>query len=403
MTDRKQPTFVPYDPKQKTLFILGAGFSMSAGGPAQQQILPAIFDLPASAGPNVLEARSRFEEFAFKTLGISKERLRQISLEDIYTPIDRCLADSISLRGHDTSSLLSIRNDIDFLIARAIQYRLDGSDWHKKSEYVRKFASTLVNIAKHRKALAQCTIDADNATHYDPLAVISLNWDILLDNALHRELEQRDQMDGVDLRHKYAPLGVVDYCCYVSSLEKNNNRIRGGLWALGAKGYNVKLLKLHGSLNWLQCETCQRLYVSYGEKSAIPNYLKQKDCRHCEKQNIESSLRSTLIMPTFLKDLSNFQLKLIWQNAGIEIMEARRIVFIGYSLPYADFEFRQLLARFVHRDAKIDLVLFSNAPTADRDYLDTVKRFKEFFGPKRICEFSCGAADYVQQCFWDSK
>ena len=60
-------------------------------------------------------------------------------------------------------------------------------------------------------------------------------------------------------------------------------------------------------------------------------------------------------MPTFLKDLSNFQVKLIWQNAGVEIMEARRLVFVGYSLPQADFEFRQLISRMVHKHAKIEV------------------------------------------------
>lgn len=398
MPDQKHPTITSFNPHQKTLFILGAGFSMSAGGPAQTQILPAIFEMPASAGSDVFKARSSFAAFASNSLGIAQKRLSHVPLEDIYTPIDRCLADGTSLRGLDTSSLISIRSEIDFLIAKAIAYRLDQPN--SDTRYVSQFAAKLVSVAKHRKTLAQRTDRADTATHYDPLAVISLNWDILLDNALHRELHRQDDRDGVDFGQKYAPLGVVDYCCYVSSLEEHDNRVRGGLWALGAKGYNVKLLKLHGSLNWLQCETCQRLYVAYGEKFAIPNYLNANKCRHCDKQNIDSRLRSTLIMPTFLKDLSNFQLKLIWQNAGVEIMEARRVVFIGYSLPYADFEFRQLLARFSRRDTLVDVVLFSKDPDKDQTYLDTVTRFDDFFGPERIRVFNCGAAQYIQQCSW---
>ena len=56
-------------------------------------------------------------------------------------------------------------------------------------------------------------------------------------------------------------------------------------------------------------------------------------------------LQSNLLLPTYLKNLSNIQIKLVWQNAAIELSEAMRIVFIGYSLPAADFEIRQLLAR----------------------------------------------------------
>ncbi len=61
----------------------------------------------------------------------------------------------------------------------------------------------------------------------------------------------------------YGPFGVVDYCCYISSIEPGHRRIRTGLWTLGCRGYNVKLLKIHGSLNWLQCANCQQLFVGF--------------------------------------------------------------------------------------------------------------------------------------------
>ena len=109
----------------------------------------------------------------------------------------------------------------------------------------------------------------------------------------------------------------------------------------------MKLLKLHGSTNWLQCPNCQRLYVKFGNKQDILEVAGATSCRHCKRCGNDNRLRGSLVMPTFLKDLSNFQLKLVWQNAGVEIMEAERLVFIGYSLPHADFEFRQLLSRMV--------------------------------------------------------
>jgi hypothetical protein len=61
----------------------------------------------------------------------------------------------------------------------------------------------------------------------------------------------------------------MDYCCYVSSLDQDDPRIRSGLWSLGCRGYNVKLLKLHGSMNGLQCPNCQRLLVKFGLKTEI--------------------------------------------------------------------------------------------------------------------------------------
>jgi hypothetical protein len=101
-------------------------------------------------------------------------------------------------------------------------------------------------------------------------------------------------------------------------------------------------------------------------------------------------------MPTFLKDLTNFQVKLVWQNAGVELMEARHLVFIGYSLPNADFEFRQLLSRMMHRDATIDVVLRKGISDDDkRRYEAEENRYRQFFGDRHITFHSDGVKDYV--------
>ena len=99
-------------------------------------------------------------------------------------------------------------------------------------------------------------------------------------------------------------------------------------------------------------------------------------------------------MPTYLKNLSNPQYKLIWQNAGIELAEAERIVFIGYSLPQADFEMRQLLARMVREDAKIEVVDFGSA--TDPRIEDLVKRYSVFFGKRKTKMFLKSASDYIK-------
>ena len=88
-----------------------------------------------------------------------------------------------------------------------------------------------------------------------------------------------------------------------------------------------------------------------------------------------------LLLPTYLKNLSNIQIKLVWQNAAIELSEATRIVFIGYSLPSADFEIRQLLARMIRPDAEIQVVLYPDNPHVEAE----AERYRNFFG-SRISE-----------------
>ncbi len=217
--------------------------------------------------------------------------------------------------------------------------------------------------------------------------MLSTNWDILLDNSIKKYI-------GINYYEK----AVVDYCCYISSFDKYDKTIMPGLEMLGMGGFNVKLLKLHGSLNWLQCPKCHRLYVRFDEKIGMLAFTDYVNCRHCDNNlgiSEANKLISNSIMPTFIKDLSNPQYKLIWQNAGVELSEAEKIVFIGYSLPQADFEMRQLLSRMVRKDAQIKVVSFGKSKNAP-SIRSLNQRYKIFFG-ERFKEpiYIHGARSYV--------
>jgi hypothetical protein len=377
----------------KVVYVLGAGFSIPAGAPTQAQILGDILTLE-TLNEKVAKAKDRLEAFLINDLRIKREDIPQVALEDVYTPIDRCIADGTAFKSKSAADLKQIREDLGYMISVAISRRITAriSSGDADGAYIHAFAKYLVTIAAKRADLAKDAKDSSLAKAYDPFSIISLNWDILLDNAIHSALQEHDPVIDGD----YDPFGVVDYCCYISSLDLGDMRIRSGLWSLGCRGYNVKLLKLHGSMNWLQCPNCQRLFVQYGLKEDILERVGNTCCRHCHKSGYENPLMGSLVMPTFLKDLSNFQVKLVWQNAGVELMEARRLVFIGYSLPNADFEFRQLLSRMIHRDATIDVVLRKGLSDDDkRRYEAEEYRYRQFFGDRHIAFHSHGVKDFV--------
>jgi len=326
----------------KTIFFLGAGFSKDAGGPIQneiiQNILSSDFYEHFSDNEDVVKSIDEFKEFLRKELLLSDEKFSKIALEDVFTPIDRCISQGLSLGSYSAKSLMDLREKLHLLMARSIQYGVDFQG-HNKT-YITKFAHYINSIAKRRIANPEL----------DGIGIITTNWDILLDNSLYdlTKYESQSLCEGDSL---HGPIAVVDYCCYISSLD-NDPFIKPGLLALGRNGYNIKYLKLHGSMNWLHCPLCQRMYVKFGEKTMFET----KYCKHCKSNynlgNKAASIRlkGNLILPTFLKDLSNIQIRLIWQNAGIELSEASKVVFIGYSLPAADFEIRQLLSRFLVDD-----------------------------------------------------
>ncbi|WP_318345680.1 SIR2 family protein [Flagellimonas baculiformis] len=369
----------------KTVYILGAGFSIPAGAPTQAGLTKAIFKLkkkPIYLDNKILQQYfEKFEEFLERQLLVEKENLNDVALEDIFTPIDRCIIENSSYRTIEPKKLIEIREVIYNLIIVALRETLRTAD----TEYIDEFADFLI----------QKTHPRIENPKLDEVAVLTTNWDILLDNALKRKLR--------DLKKPNEDFeGVVDYCCYVSSLDRNDHSIKPGLYALGKGKFNIKLLKLHGSMNWLHCPKCQRVFVKFYEKIAGDIVFHNQHCRHCknnytENNNNSLKLRSNLIMPTFLKDLNNFQIKLIWQNAGVELSEADKIVFIGYSLPQADFELRQLLSRMIKDHVEIDVVLSEyDKPVKDFEWAFAEKRYESFFGNRKPKFYYSGVKEYLK-------
>ncbi len=373
----------------KTVFILGAGFSMESGAPSQARIIEKIFELkhvyPIKGQRKVHIWIDEFDEFLTKSLLIKDDEKCSYSLEDVFTPIDRSIAESISFRGYTPNRLFSLRDKFNRLIILAVRNAIENST--KDKEVVNKFANYIVDLGKSRLK------DEKN----DAVSIITTNWDIMLDNTVNKIIKNERVPKG-----KFG--GVVDYCCHISSLDEGDEKIKPGLYAIGKGGYNVKILKLHGSLNWLQCPKCQRIYVKYYERWNGGYVFGKKYCRHCGKnfknKKEESSLLATnLIMPTFLKNIDNVQNKLIWQNAGIELSEAVKVVFLGYSLPHADFEFRQLLSRMIRADANIEVVLIE--PDDPKFYEGATKnltagyRFSNFFSGRNPDISYKGVRHYV--------
>lgn len=357
----------------KTVYILGAGFSKGAGAPTQAELIQTTFDFYKKSKENFYKKNFLiFQNFLFKQLNISKKHIKSVQLEDIFTPLDRCISENAQYRGIPVKELSNIREAILDIIGKTIHLSLQNNN--AEQEYIDIFAKKIISLSKKR--------EANNYKNSDLVSVISTNWDTLVDDTIYKHIQiQKDN-------------AVVDYCCHISSLEANDETVKPGLEILGRGGFNVKLLKLHGSLNWLQCPRCMRLYVGFQQKEN----KEQHSCRHCDENFPEAKnnhiLYSNLIMPTFIKDLTNPQYKIVWQNAGIEISEADELVFIGYSLPSADFEMRQLLSRMTRKNAKITVVSYCK----DKGQIQSKKTpWQTFFGKRKVSFNFDGASEYIKK------
>jgi NAD-dependent SIR2 family protein deacetylase len=368
--------------KSKTVYFLGAGFSMDAGLPSQDKVLEKVLKNQ--------EAKKKLKQF-IDAFAIQKET----RLEDIFTLLDRCIHEQRTLKGFSYEELITFRNEfIDQIADTALTV-----DDKKKLDYIKTFSKYIVNKCEGAK------YGKKSGEREDPISVISTNWDTLLDEAIYKIIaETKAEKDLIFDTNRAKFKGTLDFGNFISSIDKKNQgeHIIPGLEMLALGGYNVKLLKLHGSKNWLQCSSCDRIYAVNLSGEFNHNPTKNLKCKHCKRNlGFDSTLEKQLIMPTYLKDLKNIQYKLIWQNAAIEIAEATKIVFIGYSLPEADYEIRQLLMRNIARNTQIEVVgyLGPDDPEKNNEKENIQDKWRNFLSvPKENIEFYYdGAEKYIYE------
>lgn len=218
-------------------------------------------------------------------------------------------------------------------------------------------------------------------------AVVSLNYDVIVDNAMFALADT--------YRDGYPP----DYRTTIETDLYNQFCHRGTFG---------RLLKIHGSLNWMYCEHCQRLdlFVSEGMKNVEPrlrtgkalddlyNHVPFDDAYSCQgtpcrNADCDGSVTPVLITPTYVKDYENPHIADVWKEAEAAMKAADRAVIIGYSLPTDDVEVAMLFKRGLdHLDSdRITVVEYvhgdAEKPIVDRAPLEhhpTGQRFRSLFG-----------------------
>lgn len=343
--------------RDKTVFVLGAGFSVTAGVPSQAYLLEKILEL------SDCEKISKFIEDVF---GLKGEQASKLDLEDIYTPIHQSISNDEYLKSYSPAELKEIERNLNTSISQLI----DQSNGDQ--EYIAKFAEYLVN-------------DKRNSIASDNIAVLSLNWDIILDNML---FETSDRT-------------IINYGCHTAGINGANKMIpiltakERNSCKKDIQGYDpfliVKLFKLHGSLNWATCPKCKRVFVSKGYKEGLNALEGFSDCPQCNKVK----LNATLLLPSFQKELQKHHFQQIWTQAAKELSEASKIVFIGYSFPLADFDFRSLMTKHLSKDVEVEVVLYKRDGCDD---CDSSTRYKKYFGERLKDEniYRDGAAHYIE-------
>lgn len=329
----------------KDIIILGAGASASDGAPLQNKLFKEFFDYYSQN--NVWNSEEQviidfFEEFW--GIDINNYQNRNVlfpTFEECLGVLDLACSRGESLKGYNEKKINDVRNALIFLIGKILDEKLRREMIHHKD---------LVTRLKDEGKLKQTTF-------------ISLNYDIIIDNAL------------IEVYPDYH----LDYGIDFVNFERGNN------WKKPKKNKSVLLLKLHGSLNWLYCPTCSHMELTPKEKGAVNAFYNAEKCRSCE-----TPMKPVIIPPTFYKEMSNPSIQEIFLKADKVLRDAERIFICGYSFPNADIHIKYLLKRsekFRGETSEIYVINDHRGKTEPQKD-DEKQRFMRFFKEKEKVHYT---------------
>jgi SIR2-like domain len=312
------------------VFVLGAGFSRDANMPLIGDFLVRMRDSHPwlEAKGRVAEANAVRDVLTFRLNASSAAYWTQLDLENI--------EELFSLASSSDSKLTqSIRHAIaatlDFsektMAPRSVRMRVDNKPWTAKAGWLNPKAAEsrfypdlyVHNVAKLLGIFRGGRMVGDNT-------FITFNYDTVLEDALAQL--------GISFGYSFKKQSV-DY-------DASSKAVRDD--------YQVKILKLHGSINWARRKKSGRTFAVFGHYDDVR----------------AASATPELVPPTWKKVFED-QLAHIWNSAVDALRGATRLVVIGFSIPPTDIHFKYLLASGLQENISIREILFFNPENVIED------------------------------------
>ncbi len=354
-----------------TTFVLGAGFSKCADLPLQNEFSSLLVseEFNTDIDKAITQAIKEFLQDVFGW----REGLELPSLEDVFTCVDLSAGTGHHLGIKYTPKVLRA-------VRRMAIYRI-FSVLDRRFSYSKDIEKVLMSSCKPIDAEYRCSF-------------VVLNWDIVLEKHLMR----------------VNPDVTIDYCCPCYDWDNPHTP---------PKQAGIPVCKMHGSSNWVYCDNCKSLFFHLSEKlshrtkagliksdfrlfnekftdrqfdAALGISPSERECKFC--RNMVSSHIATF---SYRKSFRTPAYSSIWYHAEKLLADSDHWVFIGYSLPEADYELKHLLKaaqlRVSHRKPaekkRIEVIV--------RGDLSTRNKFERFFGPETIEFYDGGLSEYVSR------
>ena len=341
----------------KQVILLGAGASKSDKAPMQSELFNEFFkglsikEAKKINHPkrwNLVEGQEKLiKDFFSDFWGIDIKTYRNNeefpTFEECLGMLDLANLQGQSFKGYDQEKIIKTRIALIFIISDLLDNRKLKEINHKK----------LIERLKSENKLEET-------------AFISLNYDILIDNAL------------IDLIPEFYTDYGIEFINHKRPQDSEKSILR---------------FKPHGSLNWLYCPTCNHIELCPKENCSITLFFEtvnkqifEKECKNCR-----TPMRFVIIPMTYYKEMSNPFIQQILLNADEILRNADKIFVCGYSFPDADMQIKYILKRAeIFKEKTPEIYVINKNPVAKEKQRETMrkgdeeKRFKRFFKDKVI-------------------
>lgn len=321
----------------ETVFVFGGGASRADGLPSQAEILPAFYELDCDS-QGQRETREILTTFLRDFYEVEDPIEQPLpTLEHILgvlempARLDVCYPQPFS-----ASALRQVRSAVlrATLLTLEERQRQSGSAVH--DEFVR-------NLQQLRPRL--------EGIHF-----ISLNYDTVLDHALSGLWPEVALDYGLDFTNFYF------------------SSARAVKWMRPDPGEGCGLLKVHGSLNFKFCPLCQSVELispdgavgrnGAGDDEDVPVRGVSDEHAVCPRDGTPTEL--LMAPPSLFKEFTNPVMLELWRSARRHLLEAKRIVIVGYSLPLADLHIWQMLKNALVA-GRVEQLIVIGSPSSEGD------------------------------------
>ncbi len=279
--------------QRNSVYVIGAGFSAGLGFPLTSDLLVRLWDRIDTDLRSQLERVIRFHHPGFDSDKFTSFPNVEQLLSEMQVN-DQLFHASRQYEGKFTKQdLKDLQRNFLMQVAHWF-HELAGKICltAPKDEWLKRFRDRIV---------------AEDA------AIISFNWDLVLDQLLF------------------------------------GDAINAASYGLAGDSDGPILLKPHGSLNWFEGKLGE--YLKDNRRTRILDdsegsnrvYAFRKFRSPISKKGREYT--PILVPPVYLKNFETPIFKLLWQNCVRALSQARKVIFLGYSMPLADVH-AQLIMRY---------------------------------------------------------